>query len=106
MALLNVETSTLEISQFKETHSYATLRLLIHMHQPKEILFPANISEGHLATLLRTYAQTSKLELCQRKYFNENKGQLYLRQLSSTNLPFDAGGFYLALGCVAALIKV
>ncbi|CAH1773969.1 unnamed protein product [Owenia fusiformis] len=112
MAQIDLKQPILSLSQFSDSPTYPKLMTKLQMCQPVEIVMPSTACEnGNMTKLFKLISDqftNTNIATVQRKYFNEEKGLQYIKQLcvpEYNTVEMEVASKYYCLATTAALLK-
>ncbi|XP_045212131.2 mutS protein homolog 4-like isoform X2 [Mercenaria mercenaria] len=112
MATLDLKRPELVLSQFSDMLTYVKTITKLQIIHPLEIILPSTACESGTMTNLSKFItdqfHNTSISTVQRKYFNETKGLLYVKQLcvpEYSSVELEVSSKYYCLAAVAALMK-
>ncbi|XP_060559607.1 mutS protein homolog 4-like [Ruditapes philippinarum] len=112
MATLDLKRPELVLSQFSDMSTYVKTITKLQIIHPLEIVLPSTACESGSMTNLSKFISDqfhhTSISTVQRKYFNETKGLMYVKQLcvpEYSSVELEVSSKYYCLAAVAALMK-
>ena len=109
IAAINLIRPEVLLYQFSDNQTYANALMLLNNFDPEEILVPHTLYQRPLGLVIQDEFEMTKVSSLRRRFFNENDGIQFLRDLSlDTEVLENSGDLtdkYLCISALGCLMK-